>query len=351
MAHVTDFKEAGFNTLLEELEWRGLISQSTDRDRLAEALNGEPITYYCGFDPTAASLHIGNLVQLINMRHLQLAGHHPIALVGGATGLIGDPRQSGERTLNPKDVVAGWADRLKNQIGGILDTEGANAVRFVSNYDWTASMTVIDFLRDVGKNFRLGTMLAKDTVARRLNSEEGISFTEFSYQVLQGNDFLHLFDEYHCTLELGGSDQWGNLTSGLDLIHKVRGVDVNVFTSPIITDASGKKFGKSEGNAVWLDATMLSPYKFYQFWINRPDVEMESLLKAFTFLPKAEIERLVEESKTNPGKREAQKTLAWEVTSFVHGEAATQAAIDASGALFGRGGNLEDIDEETLESV
>ena len=324
MAHVTDFKEAGFNTLLEELEWRGLISQSTDRDRLAEALNGEPITYYCGFDPTAASLHIGNLVQLINMRHLQLAGHHPIALVGGATGLIGDPRQSGERT---------------------------NAVRFVSNYDWTASMTVIDFLRDVGKNFRLGTMLAKDTVARRLNSEEGISFTEFSYQVLQGNDFLHLFDEYHCTLELGGSDQWGNLTSGLDLIHKVRGVDVNVFTSPIITDASGKKFGKSEGNAVWLDATMLSPYKFYQFWINRPDVEMESLLKAFTFLPKAEIERLVEESKTNPGKREAQKTLAWEVTSFVHGEAATQAAIDASGALFGRGGNLEDIDEETLESV
>lgn len=181
MAHVTDFKEAGFNTLLEELEWRGLISQSTDRDRLAEALNGEPITYYCGFDPTAASLHIGNLVQLINMRHLQLAGHHPIALVGGATGLIGDPRQSGERTLNPKDVVAGWADRLKNQIGGILDTEGANAVRFVSNYDWTASMTVIDFLRDVGKNFRLGTMLAKDTVARRLNSEEGISFTEFSY--------------------------------------------------------------------------------------------------------------------------------------------------------------------------
>ena len=324
MAHVTDFKEAGFNTLLEELEWRGLISQSTDRDRLAEALNGEPITYYCGFDPTAASLHIGNLVQLINMRHLQLAGHHPIALVGGATGLIGDPRQSGERTLNPKDVVAGWADRLKNQIGGILDTEGANAVRFVSNYDWTASMTVIDFLRDVGKNFRLGTMLAKDTVARRLNSEEGISFTEFSYQVLQGNDFLHLFDEYHCTLELGGSDQWGNLTSGLDLIHKVRGVDVNVFTSPIITDASGKKFGKSEGNAVWLDATMLSPYKFYQFWINRPDVEMESLLKAFTFLPKAEIERLVEESK---------------------------AAIDASCALFGRGGNLEDIDEETLESV
>jgi tyrosyl-tRNA synthetase len=328
-----------------------LISQSTDRDRLAEALNGEPITYYCGFDPTAASLHIGNLVQLINMRHLQAAGHHPIALVGGATGLIGDPRQSGERTLNPKDVVAGWADRLKKQIGGILETEGSNPVRFVSNYDWTASMNVIDFLRDVGKNFRMGTMLAKDTVARRLNSEEGISFTEFSYQVLQGNDFLHLFDEYHCVLEIGGSDQWGNLTSGLDLIHKVRGVDVNVFTSPIITDAQGKKFGKSEGNAVWLDGTMLSPYKFYQFWFNRPDSEMENLLKAFTFLPKAEIERLIEESKTNPGAREAQRTLAWEVTSFVHGEEATRQAIEAAGALFGRGGDLADIDESTLEAA
>ena len=351
MAHVIGFKEAGFDSVLDELEWRGLISQSTDRDRLAEALNGEPITYYCGFDPTAASLHIGNLVQLINMRHLQAAGHHPIALVGGATGLIGDPRQSGERTLNPKDVVAGWADRLKKQIGGILETEGSNPVRFVSNYDWTASMNVIDFLRDVGKNFRMGTMLAKDTVARRLNSEEGISFTEFSYQVLQGNDFLHLFDEYHCVLEIGGSDQWGNLTSGLDLIHKVRGVDVNVFTSPIITDAQGKKFGKSEGNAVWLDGTMLSPYKFYQFWFNRPDSEMENLLKAFTFLPKAEIERLIEESKTNPGAREAQRTLAWEVTSFVHGEEATRQAIEAAGALFGRGGDLADIDESTLEAA
>ena len=337
MAHVIDFKEAGFDSVLDELEWRGLISQSTDRDRLAEALNGEPITYYCGFDPTAASLHIGNLVQLINMRHLQAAGHHPIALVGGATGLIGDPRQSGERTLNPKDVVAGWADRLKKQIGGILETEGSNPVRFVSNYDWTASMNVIDFLRDVGKNFRMGTMLAKDTVARRLNSEEGISFTEFSYQVLQGNDFLHLFDEYHCVLEIGGSDQWGNLTSGLDLIH--------------ITDAQGKKFGKSEGNAVWLDGTMLSPYKFYQFWFNRPDSEMENLLKAFTFLPKAEIERLIEGSKTNPGAREAQRTLAWEVTSFVHGEEATRQAIEAAGALFGRGGDLADIDESTLEAA
>ena len=230
------------------------------------------------------------------MRHLQAAGHHPIALVGGATGLIGDPRQSGERVLNSKDIVAGWCDRLRAQIGEVLVQDGANPVRFVSNYDWTASMNVIDFLRDVGKNFRLGTMLSKDIVARRLNSEEGISFTEFSYQVLQGNDYLHLYDNFDCVLELGGSDQWGNRTSGLDLIHKVRGVNVNVMASPIITDANGKKFGKSEGNAVWLDPTMLSPYRFYQFWINRPDAEMESLLKAFTFLPKQEIERLMESS-------------------------------------------------------
>lgn len=351
MAHVTNFQEAGFASLYEELTWRGLISQSTDAQQLAEALNGEPLTYYCGFDPTAASLHIGNLVQLINMRHLQAAGHHPIALVGGATGLIGDPRQSGERTLNPKDVVAGWADRLRAQIGTILQTEGDNPARFVSNYDWTASMSVIDFLRDVGKHFRLGTMLAKDTVARRLNSEEGISFTEFSYQVLQGNDFLHLFDEYGCSLQLGGSDQWGNLTSGADLIRKVRGASVHAFTSPIITDSQGKKFGKSEGNALWIDGSMLSPYKFYQFWFNQPDGEMDKLLRAFTFLPKAQIERLVEQTRLDPGAREAQRTLAWEVTSFVHGEHATQQAIDAASALFGRGADLADIDESTLEAA
>lgn len=351
MAHVNDFREAGFDSLFEELNWRGLIAQSTDGEQLAQALNGEAITYYCGFDPTAASLHVGNLVQLINMRHLQEAGHHPIALVGGATGLIGDPRQSGERTLNPKEVVAAWGDRLRTQIVGILDTQGSNPVRFVSNYDWTEGMSVIDFLRDVGKNFRLGTMLAKDIVARRLDSEEGISFTEFSYQVLQGNDFLHLFDEYGCTLELGGSDQWGNLTSGLDLIRKVRGVSVNVFTSPIITDEQGKKFGKSEGNAVWLDPAMLSPYKFYQFWFNQPDSEVVKLLKVFTFLPKAEIERLAGEVESTPGAREAQKTLAWEVTSLVHGEPATQGAIDAAAALFGRGGDLATIDAATLESA
>ncbi len=350
MAHVTDFKEAGFDSVLEELEWRGLISQSTDRKQLAEALNGEPVTYYCGFDPTAASLHIGNLVQLINMRHLQAAGHHPIALVGGATGLIGDPRQSGERTLNPKDVVAGWAERLKRQIGGILETYGDNPVRFVSNYDWTAQMSVIDFLRDVGKNFRLGTMLAKDTVARRLNSEEGISFTEFSYQVLQGNDFLHLFDEYGCTLEIGGSDQWGNLTSGMDLIRKVRGVTVNVFTSPIITDATGKKFGKSEGNAVWLDAPCSARTGSTSSGSTAPMSRWKAC--SSVHVPAKGRDRTTRRRIAHQSRRtRSQRTLAWEVTSFVHGEAATQAAIDASAALFGRGGDLASIDEDTLEAA
>lgn len=350
MAQVRNYREAGFASLFEELKWRGLIAQSTDEEQLAQALDGEPLTYYCGYDPTAASLHIGNLVQLINMRHLQAAGHHPIALVGGATGLIGDPRQSGERTLNPKEVVAGWAERLRKQIGRILLTEGENPVRFVSNYDWVSTMTVIDFLRDVGKNFRLGTMLAKDIVARRLNSDEGISFAEFSYQVLQGNDFLHLYDQYHCTLELGGSDQWGNLTAGMDLIRKVRGVSVHVFTSPIITDNQGRKFGKSEGNAMWIDPTMLSPYRFYQFWFNQPDDEVVKLLKAFTFLEKSEIERLAQQIQQDPGSREAQRVLAWEVTSFVHGDEATTQAIEASQALFGRG-DLSVIDEDTLAAA
>lgn len=350
MAQVRNYKEAGFASLFEELKWRGLISQSTDEQQLAQALDGEPLTYYCGYDPTAASLHIGNLVQLINMRHLQAAGHHPIALVGGATGLIGDPRQSGERTLNSKDIVAGWAERLRKQIGRILPLDGENPVRFVSNYDWVSKMSAIDFLRDVGKNFRVGTMLSKDIVARRLNSDEGISFAEFSYQVLQGNDFLYLFDNYNVTLQLGGSDQWGNLTSGMDLIRKVRGASVHVFTSPIITDNQGRKFGKSEGNAMWLDPTMLSPYRFYQFWFNQPDDEVVKLLKAFTFLPKSEIERLEKQIQEDPGSREAQRVLAWEVTSFVHGEDVTNQAIAASSALFGKG-DLDAIDEQTLEAA
>lgn len=349
MTLVTDFAAAGFDSVLDELEWRGLIAQSTDRDQLSQVLSGDPISFYTGFDPTAASIHIGNLVSVILMRHLQAAGHHPYVLVGGATGLIGDPRQSGERILNPKETVAEWAERLKNQIGKLLETQGPNAAHFVSNYDWTAQMSVIDFLRDVGKNFRLGSMLAKDTVARRLNSDEGISFTEFSYQVLQGNDFLHLYDEYGIMLQTGGNDQWGNLVSGLDLIKKVRGASVNVLTSPIITDGQGKKFGKSEGNAMWLDPTMLSPYRFYQFWFNQPDDQVIKLLKIFTFLPKSRIEELASQVEEDPGSREAQKTLAYEVTSFVHGQQATDQAIAAAGALFGRG-DLADLQADTLEA-
>lgn len=351
MAQVCSYKEAGFNTLCDELEWRGLINQSTDRQQLAQALNGEPISFYTGFDPSAASLHIGNLVQVLLMRHLQEAGHHAYAVVGGATGLIGDPRQSGERTLNPKDVVGAWVESLRAQIGPLLINSGDNAVTFLNNYDWTGNISAIDFLRDVGKNFRLGTMLAKDTVARRLNSQEGISFTEFSYQVLQGNDFLHLYDTYGITLQTGGADQWGNLVSGLDLIHKVRGANVHVMTSPLITDSQGKKFGKSEGGAIWLDPAMLSSYRFYQFWYNQPDSEVIKLLKFFTFLPKPEIERLEREVGTNSGAREAQRTLAWEVTSFVRGDKAARSAIDAAEALFGRGEvALDAVDADTFEA-
>ena len=285
------------------------------------------------------------------MRHLQEAGHHAYAVVGGATGLIGDPRQSGERTLNPKDVVGAWVESLRAQIGPLLINSGDNAVTFLNNYDWTGNISAIDFLRDVGKNFRLGTMLAKDTVARRLNSQEGISFTEFSYQVLQGNDFLHLYDTYGITLQTGGADQWGNLVSGLDLIHKVRGANVHVMTSPLITDSQGKKFGKSEGGAIWLDPAMLSSYRFYQFWYNQPDSEVIKLLKFFTFLPKPEIERLEREVGTNPGAREAQRTLAWEVTSFVRGDKAARSAIDAAEALFGRGEvALDAVDADTFEA-
>ncbi|NYI26028.1 tyrosine--tRNA ligase [Aeriscardovia aeriphila] len=350
MAKVTNYKEAGFSSVLEELEWRGLIAQSTDRERLSKALSEGPITFYCGFDPTAPSIHIGNLVSLLVMRHLQEAGHHPIVLVGGATGLIGDPRQSGERTLNPAETVAQWTEKLRNQISRFLRSDGENAAQYVSNYDWTSKYSAIDFLRDVGKNFRVGTMLNKDIIARRLNSEDGISFAEFSYQVLQGNDFLHLYETKNATLQTGGNDQWGNLVSGLDLIHHVHGVDVNVMTSPIITDSQGKKFGKSEGNAMWLDGSMLSPYKFYQFWYNQPDSEAIKLLKVFTFLPKERIEQLAQAQQQDPGAREAQKVLAYEVTSFIHGEEAAQQAIEASQALFGRG-ELAKLDEQTLEAA
>lgn len=333
--------------LIDELTWRGLIKQHTDLDALRRALNEGPLTFYCGFDPTAASLHHGHLVQLIMMRHLQLAGHHPIALVGGATGLIGDPRMTSERQLQDKETVAGWADRLQHQIERFLDFEGGNPARMVNNLEWTAPLSAIDLLRDLGKNFRMGTMLSKDAVARRLKSEEGISFTEFSYQILQANDYLQLYRKYGVTLETGGNDQWGNLVGGMDLIRKVEGKDVHVMTTPLITKSDGTKFGKSEGGAIWLDPEMFSPYAFYQFWLNTEDADVVNLLKVFTFLSREEIEALETETQQNPGKRAAQRALAEAVTTLVHGVDQTERVKAASTALFGRG-DLREVDGKTL---
>lgn len=336
--------------LIDELQWRGLVKQHTDLDALRAALNEGPVTFYCGFDPTAASLHHGHLVQLIMMRHLQRAGHHPIALVGGATGLIGDPRMTQERQLQDKETVAAWVEKLKTQIGRFLDFDGSNPARLVNNRDWTEPLSAIDLLRDLGKHFRLGTMLAKDAVARRLKSEEGISFTEFSYQILQANDFLQLYRKYGATLETGGNDQWGNLVGGMDLIHKIEGVDVHVMTTPLITKSDGTKFGKSEGGAIWLDPTMLSPYAFYQFWLNVEDADVVHFLKVFTFLSREEIGDLERQAAENPGKRAAQKALAESVTTLVHGEAETSRVKAASAALFG-GGDLREVNGEVLAAA
>ncbi|TFB55998.1 tyrosine--tRNA ligase [Cryobacterium tagatosivorans] len=342
--------DPSFDNVWEEINWRGLVHVSTDESELRELLGGEPITYYCGFDPTAASLHLGNLVQLLLMRRLQLAGHRPLGLVGGSTGLIGDPRPQAERTLQTKDVVAEWVGYLQGQVSRFLSAEGDNAVTLVNNLDWTEKMGVVDFLRDVGKYYRVGTMLKKDAVSARLNSDAGISYTEFSYQVLQGMDFLELYRSYGCVLQTGGSDQWGNLTSGTDLIHRAEGVSVHAIGTPLITNTDGTKFGKSEGNAVWLDPTLTSPYALYQFWLNTDDSDVISRLKVFTFLSRAEIERLAEAVASEPFRREAQRTLAIEVTSLVHGQRATAAAILAAQALFGQG-DLADLDPDTLEAA
>ncbi|WP_273168457.1 tyrosine--tRNA ligase [Actinomyces israelii] len=336
--------------ILDELQWRGLIAQHTDIDALRAALDDGELTFYCGFDPTAPSLHHGHLVAVKVMRHLQMAGHHPLALVGGATGLIGDPRARGERTLNTKDVVADWAGNLRAQLERLLDFEGDNPARIVNNLDWTDELSAIDFLRDIGKHFRMGTMLAKDVVARRLASEEGISFTEFSYQILQANDYLELFRRYGCTLEVGGNDQWGNLVGGMDLIHKVEGAAVHVMTNPLITKADGTKFGKTEGGAVWLSPRLLSPYAFYQFWLRVDDADVVRFLKVFTFLDRAEIERLEAATASNPKAREAQKILAREVTTWVHGADAVRDAQAATAALWGRG-RLSELDEATLAAA
>ncbi|MDO7881757.1 tyrosine--tRNA ligase [Protaetiibacter sp. WY-16] len=342
--------DPSFPSVWEEIVWRGLVHVSTNEDELRELLSGPPIVYYCGFDPTAPSLHLGNLVQLLLMRRLQLAGHRPLGLVGGSTGLIGDPRPTAERTLNDAAVVAEWVGYLQAQVARFLSFEGENAARLVNNLDWTAPLSAIEFLRDVGKHFRVGTMLKKDAVSARLNSEAGISYTEFSYQILQGMDFAQLYREYGCILQTGGSDQWGNLTSGIDFIHRTEGVSAHAIGTPLITNSDGTKFGKSEGNAVWLDPTMTSPYAFYQFWLNTDDADVIARLKVFTFLSRAEIERLERAVADEPFRREAQRVLAWEVTSIVHGADAASGAIAASEALFGQG-DLSALPADVLESA
>jgi len=342
--------DPSFSSVWDEIVWRGLVHVSTDADELKALLSGPPITYYCGFDPTAPSLHLGNLVQLLTMRRLQLAGHKPLGLIGGSTGLIGDPRPTAERTLNTKDTVAEWVGYLRAQVERYLSFDGANAARMVNNLDWTAGLSAIDFLRDVGKHFRVGTMLKKDAVSARLNSDAGISYTEFSYQILQGYDYLELYRQYGCVLQTGGSDQWGNLTSGTDLIHRAESASVHAIGTPLITNSDGTKFGKSEGNAIWLDEAMTSPYAFYQFWLNTDDADVIERLKIFTFLSRAEIERLEGAVASEPFRREAQRVLADAVTEVVHGRAATDAVIAASEALFGQG-DLSGLDAATLRSA
>jgi tyrosyl-tRNA synthetase len=336
--------------ILDQLQWRGLVAQTTDELSLREALAGGPLTFYCGFDPTAPSLHMGNLVQLILMRHLQRAGHRALCLVGGSTGLIGDPKATAERTLNSKETVADWVARIQAQVRPFLAFEGDNPAVMVNNLDWTAPMSALDFLRDIGKHFRVNAMIRKDAVAARLNSEQGISYTEFSYQILQGLDFLELHRHYGCTLQTGGIDQWGNLMAGVDLIHRAEHASVHVLTTPLITKADGTKFGKTEGNAVWLDPGMTSPYAFYQFWVNAEDAEVIGYLKTFSDRSRDEIDALEKSVAQTPFKREAQKTLAADVTTLVHGAQATMAVQAASEALFGKG-DLTALDPRTLHDA
>ncbi len=336
--------------ILDELQWRGLVAQTTDESALRQALADGPITVYCGFDPTAASLHVGHLLQLIILRKLQLGGHQVLCLVGGATGLIGDPRPSAERVLKTKGQTAEFVARIQHQVQPFLDFDGDNAAILVNNLDWTAPLSAIDFLRDLGKHFRVNQMLRKESVAARLNSDHGISYTEFSYQILQALDYLHLYREFGCTLQTGAVDQWGNITAGTDLIHRVEGTSVHALTSPLITDAAGQKFGKSEGNALWLDPELTSPYVFFQFWVNVEDALVIDHLRVFTERTPDEIAELVRSLAEKPSLREAQRTLAADVTTLVHGAAVTSAVQAASEALFGKG-DLTALDARTLDDA
>jgi tyrosyl-tRNA synthetase len=334
--------------VLDELEWRGLVAHSTDRDALRAALGEGSVKFYVGFDPTAPSLHMGNLVQLVTARRLQDAGHTPYILVGGATGMIGDPRDSGERTLNSLDTVKEWTERVRQQVSRFVSFDGSNAATTVNNYDWTASLSTIDFLREIGKHFPVNRMLARDTVKRRL--ESGISYTEFSYVLLQSMDYLNLFREHGVRLQFGGSDQWGNITGGAELVRRVTGENAYGFATPLITKTDGTKYGKTEGGALWLDPEMLSPYAFHQFWLNVEDEKVGELLRIFTFLSREEIEELEKQTAEKPFLRAGQKRLADEVTALVHGAEEVEHAKAAAAALFG-GGDLTTIKPDTLAAA
>ncbi len=337
--------------LISDLQARGLVASSTDLGALAEAMS-EPITLYCGFDPTASSLHVGNLVPLLLLRRFQLAGHKVIALVGGATGLIGDPSgRSTERILNTDDTVADWVERVKGQLQHFLDFDGDNPAVLVSNLDWTAPMSAIEFLRDVGKHFSVNAMLGKESIAARLNGD-GISYTEFSYMLLQSMDYLHLFRDHGCSLQVGGSDQWGNITGGLDLIRRVEGPDSRAhgLTVPLVTKADGTKFGKTAGGAIWLDESLTTPFAFYQFWLNTDDRDIANMLRYFSLRPLPEVEEVIAAGEANPASRAGQRALAAELTDLVHGRETREHIEAASAALFGRG-DLSTLPEDILKQA
>lgn len=336
--------------LIEDLRWRGLIAQSTDEAALLSALK-KPTTLYIGFDPTAPSLHVGNLVVLLALRRFQLAGHNPIALVGGATGLVGDPSgRNEERTLNESEVVGQWVERIRLQLSKFLDFDAAkNPARLVNNLDWTAPLSAIEFLRDIGKHFSVNQMLSKDSVASRLEAG-GISYTEFSYQVLQSLDFLELYRRFNCTLQLGGSDQWGNIVAGLDLIRRVESGSGHALTIPLLAKSDGTKFGKTASGSIWLDPEMTSPYSFYQFWLNTEDKDVINFLKVFSFKSHEEIDGLEQSFNADPGKRDAQRALARELTTLVHSAQDCERVEAAAKALFGQG-EIRDLDLATLKGA
>ena len=338
------------NALLEDLEWRGLIAQSTDRKELEQVLS-KPISLYLGVDPTAPSMHLGNLVVFLVLRRFQLAGHRPIPLVGGATGLVGDPSgKNDERTLNEEKLVAEWVSKMKKQVEKIIDFDDKKTgAVMVNNLDWTKPVSALDFLRDIGKHFSVNQMLAKDSVANRL-ATAGISYTEFSYQVLQAFDYLELYRRNDCKLQIGGSDQWGNIVAGLDLIRKVEGDTAHALTIPLLAKSDGTKFGKTASGAIWLDATMTSAYEFFQFWLNSDDADMPKLLKVFSMKDRKEIERLIETVNTNPGAREAHRELAREMTTLIHGADMAKKVEEAAKALFGQG-EISELDLATLDSA